>query len=748
MAGYTVNITEVQNVVTATSSVNNFTITSDNNPDITINENSFVITATSVLSTVTIYTDAVELLVDDFANYFKEDWVSGRTYRRGQLVNDRYSLFVCSTGTLTTVTSTINPSDYRDTLSWTRVVWNEAPRAHLTVTNYLNVGTNVDIGGNTDISGNTDIGGNLDVGGTTHLVGELTMDTALDHLTVTNHISAGSLSVGSIGGVGLTINSLATFNGTSTFNNQVFVNGTAEFDKFVRFNNSSTFAGTATFLADVNMANANLTVSNLTATNSLRASGVLYPITTGSFGQVIANMGDYTAQWRNLGDLVFWSLSDDLKTNGFNIVSGSSSTQLTIGNGPDAGVPQGYLKFDNNKIDIKTPGGITIESGSPVSGGDIDIGTSFGGLNLTAARAKTLDMYGGSVLITAENAVNFTADTIDFGNATVEFDSAFVFFRNGINVTGGNLRFTTSTQGIQFGDGTIQRSASTSTILTTATSSVLGSVKIGSGISITADGTISATGGGGGDGSIVAAGTGTVVYSSVSGSTTTYTVALTPASSGALGGVRVGSGLDIDGDGVLSTTATSTPASRSQLGAVIIGSGINVTTTGSISVPKASASVLGIIRVGTGLSIDGDGILSGSATLNTGTFSLSSDAKSNHFKITDDTTQNFIRLDGVDGNHDVSLVAGASTASIQISAARNVQITAGNTATISAGQINLSSTATTIIGSSINTSELRVQKIYNYAGTYAPFFPAGVQYPDQTVQITAYNPDGGPLPAV
>jgi hypothetical protein len=745
---YSISITEVTPVVTATSTQNNISVTTENKI-FTITESTFVITATSVLSTVTIYTDAIELLVDDFANYFKEDWVSGRTYRRGQLVNDRYSLFVCSTGTLTTVTSTINPSDYRDTLSWTRVVWNEAPRAHLTVTNYLDVGTNVDIGGNTDISGNTDIGGNLDVGGTTHLVGELTMDTALDHLTVTNHISAGSLSIGSLTGDGLTINSQSTFNGTSTFNNRVFVNGESEFDKFVRFNNSSTFAGTATFLADVNMANASLTVNNLTATNSLRASGVLYPITTGSFGQVIANMGDYTAQWRNLGDLVFWSLSDDLKTNGFNIVSGSSSTQLTIGNGADGAVPQGYIKFDNNQIDIKTPGGFTIEAGRPVAGGDIDISTAFGDVYITASRARSLDLYGGAVYINSEGLVEFNAGTVNFANANVEFGlSGSATFKNGLFVQTGNARFSTSTQGIQFGDGTIQRTASTSTISTTATSTRLGGVKIGSGISITADGTISAAGGGGGGETIVASGTGTVVYTSIAGSATTYTVALTPASSGALGGVRVGSGLDIDGDGVLSTTATSTPASRSQLGAVIIGSGINVTTTGSISVPVASASVRGSIRVGTGLSIDGDGILSSSATLNTGTFSLSSDAKSNEFKITDDTTLNYLRLDGPGANYDVNLVAGGTGAGVLISANTTATITAGTVATISAGQIALSSTATTTIGSGVNNSELRVQKIYNYAGTYAPFFPAGVQYPDQTVQITAYNPDGGPLPAV
>ena len=743
MAGYTVNITEVQNVVTATSSVNNITITSDNNPEITVNENSFLFTATTFLQTTTIYTDAIELLVDDFANYFRGDWINGTTYRRGELVNNRYSLFVCSTGTLTTLTSVVEPSIVNDTNLWTRVVWNEAPRAHLTITNYLDVGTNV------DISGNTDIGGNLDVGGTTHLAGLVTMDTALDHLTVTNHISAGSLSVGSLDGVGLTINSLATFNGTSTFNNQVFVNGTAQFDKFVRFNNSSTFAGTATFLTDVNMANASLTVSNLTATNSLRASGVLYPVNTGSYGQVIANMGNYSAEWRNLGDLVVWSLSDDLKTNGFNIVSGSTATQLTIGNGPDAAVPQSYLKFEENQINLETPGAINIKAGRPFSGDSITIETDHGDVFITASRVKTLDMYAGAVLISAEGSVNVNATTVNFGNSSVFFNAYQVDFSQGIGITGGNVRFSTSTQGIQFGDGTIQRTASTSTISTTATSTRLGGVKIGSGISITADGTISAEGGGGAGGdTIVAAGTGTVIYSSVSGSTSTYTVALTPASSGTLGGVIVGSGLDIDGAGVLSTTATSTPATTLDLGVVRIGTGINVSGTGTISIPIASASVRGSIRVGTGLSIDGSGILSGSATLNTGTFSLSSDAKSNEFKITDDTTLNYLRLDGPGANYDVNLVAGGTGAGVLISANTTATITAGTVATISAGQIALSSTATTTVGSSINTSELRVQKIYNYAGTYAPFFPAGIQLADQTVQITAYHPDGGPLPAV
>jgi hypothetical protein len=228
-------------------------------------------------------------------------------------------------------------------------------------------------------------------------------------------------------------------------------------------------------------------------------------------------------------------------------------------------------------------------------------------------------------------------------------------------------------------------------------------------------------------------------------------VAVTPASSGALGGVRVGNGLVIDGNGILSITTASyylTPATTSEIGGVIIGSGINVTNSGTISISTASASILGTIRVGANLSIDSNGILSASAVINTGTFSLSSDARSNDFKITDAAGQNYIRLDGPGDNYDVNLVAAGTGSGVLISANTTATITAGTTATISAGQINLSSTATTIIGSTINNSELRVQKIYNYAGTYAPFFPAGIQLADQTVQITAYHPDGGPLPAV
>jgi hypothetical protein len=50
------------------------------------------------------------------------------------------------------------------------------------------------------------------------------------------------------------------------------------------------------------------------------------------------------------------------------------------------------------------------------------------------------------------------------------------------------------------------------------------------------------------------------------------------------------------------------------------------------------------------------------------------------------------------------------------------------------------------IGQDVNHSKLYVEKIYNYEGTYAPNFPAGIQFGDQTVQRTAFEPDQGLLP--
>ena len=131
--------------------------------------------------------------------------------------------------------------------------------------------------------------------------------------------------------------------------------------------------------------------------------------------------------------------------------------------------------------------------------------------------------------------------------------------------------------------------------LNTATGSTLGGVKIGSGLTVTGDGTISVAPGG-------------------------YTL---PAATGSiLGGVKIGSGLTVAVDGTVSAIPGGyvlPTATINTLGGVRIGSGINI-LNGIISVTPyslttATLSSLGGVKIGSGLTAVGDGTIS----LNTGT---------------------------------------------------------------------------------------------------------------------------------
>ena len=116
---------------------------------------------------------------------------------------------------------------------------------------------------------------------------------------------------------------------------------------------------------------------------------------------------------------------------------------------------------------------------------------------------------------------------------------------------------------------------------------------------------------------------------------------LPTASASVLGGIRVGANLSIDGSGVLSASVSSmawasiteTPTSLSGYGItdvytktasdaryepIITKSAGYAQWSGATwtfgSIPTASAGTLGLIRVGSGLSIDGSGVLSATAT--------------------------------------------------------------------------------------------------------------------------------------
>lgn len=130
-------------------------------------------------------------------------------------------------------------------------------------------------------------------------------------------------------------------------------------------------------------------------------------------------------------------------------------------------------------------------------------------------------------------------------------------------------------------------------VLVTATNVRLGGIKVGSGLSITGDGTLSAI------------------------ATSTYT--LVTATTTSLGGVKIGSNVSISADGTISVAApyTLVTATTTRLGGIKVGSGLSITGDGTLSaiatstyvLPIASTSTLGGIKVGKNLSISPDGTL-------------------------------------------------------------------------------------------------------------------------------------------
>ena len=200
--------------------------------------------------------------------------------------------------------------------------------------------------------------------------------------------------------------------------------------------------------------------------------------------------------------------------------------------------------------------------------------------------------------------------------------------------------------------------------LSTASVTTLGGVKIGTGIGVSADGTISVT---------------------------TASFALQTATSVILGGVKVGSNLLAAGDGTISfntatlvTTATtaqfvSTTATNSRLGGVKIGTGfitnadgtISVDPTASYNLPTATNVVLGGVKIGTGINAAVDGTIS----FNTATL------------VTTATTARFISTTATNAQ------LGAVKIGTGINAATDGTISL-NTATLVATAVQITSTAT------------------------------------------------------
>jgi hypothetical protein len=424
---YTFTITEVVNQINSTVVENPINLTVENIA-VTVTATSVLFTVTTVVSTTSLYQNAVELKVDDFDNYFKGNWVSGTTYHRGDLVNYLHSLFVCDVGTLTNFVSTVAP--YTDTGHWRIVVWHEAPFQHVTVTNTASIGKELSVGGNAGIGGNLDVTGTATIHQTMLVYGQTTIDdnfvvnqlsdlhgdvrayanARIDgNLITVYNANLGSLTVTTATDSGnaliegrLQVRGLTTISNTLTVNSILVgsINSTDAVDitgnLTVHGLTSSTelnVLGQATFHGEADFLSATTNFYNVNISNHLTVDGIRYPVGHGEYGQVIFTNGVDRAEWINLGDLVYWSLSDDLHTNGFNIIS--DNEDLTIGR--TQGLSGTYIPkitFKNNALVLHGGGG-GIQTDRPLYGTDTSHPVVIGGPGIRFADGTTQTTAGG-----------------------------------------------------------------------------------------------------------------------------------------------------------------------------------------------------------------------------------------------------------------------------------------------------------------------------------------------------------------
>jgi hypothetical protein len=670
---YSVNITATNQVVNVTNTSTNVVVSDSGTIIFTVTTTSTNVVVSSTSTNVNAYYDAVELRLADLNTYWKGVWTTS-TYNMGDLVNYRDSVFLLkdfSADVTAVYTSTIVPPS--DTTYWTRIVWHEAPFDHVTVTNALVVGGSTTLGGTLGVTGNTTLSGNLTVANTATIGQDLSV--------------SGGLSVGAItGSSGITASGPLRVGGTSTF------------------------VGTATFLNDVNMGGlGSLTTNNLKVNNSLTATqitvsdtlqttnfklnGLQYPTISGLYGQVLTTNGySYipgvttgTAQWRNLGDLVYWSLSNDLYTNGFNIITNDVNQKLKVGVATAGTAPtKSFVEFSEVDLNFAYPspyaklygkGSVSLASEDMALYMFHNTGTTINyALNLVPERNYVI-LQTGLIGGNGDYSTTLRFDNSNFPYITNEIESLYnplkIFAYNTLTLTLSNsptgitmnylsgMTLTNVTK-LAFSDGSIQTTAFTGTSgtysLPIASASTLGGIKVGTNLSIDGSGILSANTGSsytlptattsvlGGvkiDGTTI-----TINGSGVISSVNTNTYTLNTATASVLGGIKVGNYLSIDGGGVLSVNTASlgtiaytlTTATSSALGGVRIGSGVNISANGTISVtpytlPTASAGTLGGIKIGSGLDIDGGGVVSVNGYSTTGYVSLTATMYTNALPI-------------------------------------------------------------------------------------------------------------------
>ncbi len=198
-----------------------------------------------------------------------------------------------------------------------------------------------------------------------------------------------------------------------------------------------------------------------------------------------------------------------------------------------------------------------------------------------------------SVLISEDKLFQYMAGYLSIESPVNGMGDSTIYIPDASATVKGVAKFRAS-------DFTVSSGAVSMKEIADATTTSKGLVQIGSGLDVS-DGVISAT-------PIPDATTSTkgLVQIGSGIDVTDGVISVPTATSSVQGLVQVGANLSVT-SGVLTTTFGD--ATSSAHGVVQVGSGIDV-TNGVISIPLASTTNLGIVQVGTGLQIDGSGVLS------------------------------------------------------------------------------------------------------------------------------------------
>lgn len=342
-------------MVTVTVEVTDYQITaSEVTQPVTVTADDAVFTVDNILNTFTVtnvspvISFSTEGTAFDLAAKHRGEWVSGNTYTRNDVVRYEYSLYICAIPDLEVLVSTTPPPD--DPGNWELFVFNEWPRSYLTITNWLDVGTDITVGGDASI------GNDLQVGGDAWVFGNMTVTNTVQAYEVRATTATFSdLSV--IGGY-LRLNNIRYTN-TSGANKQILVtNG-------VDAANWTNLADIFDWILDENLVTNNFDIQ----TNVNGYTGAPYDLTIweGTAGNYISRLTfDGRIEMVSKADVAMRSIvvRDDVRLPNDELTTGliySKYNEILIKAGHDEFeeyLTEGYVTIEGSSIvlDARSPG--------------------------------------------------------------------------------------------------------------------------------------------------------------------------------------------------------------------------------------------------------------------------------------------------------------------------------------------------------------------------------------------------------